>query len=148
MALLAQIKSAQLQARKSRDHDKAASLTTLIADVEMIGKNAGRETTESEAVAVLKKFIKNAHEVARVAGDYRDESASDKAWAEITLYESFLPAQLSEEQLKDTVASLILELTASTPKEMGKVMKVLKERYDGQFDGQLASATVKELLSK
>lgn len=146
MSLLAQIKSAQLAARKKHEHEAVGSLTTLISDVELIGKNAGRETTESETIAVLKKFIKNAREVATVAGDYRNEEASTAAWEEVQLYESFLPTQLNEEQLKQTIASIILELTATTPKEMGKVMKVLKERFDGLYDGQLASTVVKASL--
>lgn len=57
MTITEQIKAASLTARKARDTVASALLTTLLSDVVMIGKNAGRETTDAEAVAIVKKFI-------------------------------------------------------------------------------------------
>ena len=57
MTIAEQIKAASLTARKARDTVASALLTTLLSDVVMIGKNAGRETTDAEAVAIVKKFI-------------------------------------------------------------------------------------------
>ena len=66
MSLIIEIKSAQLAARKARDSFTASSLTTLIGEAEMVGKNAGREVTDAEVVAVLKKFVKNIDETTTV----------------------------------------------------------------------------------
>jgi len=148
MTLLAQIKSKQLQLRKERKSDLAASLSTFIGEAERIGKDDGnRETTEAETVAVLKKFIKNIDETIRVAGDYRDADRVEAAWEEKTLLEQFLPTQLDGTKLQFVVAAAIQTTGASTIKDMGKIMAELKSRYEGQFDGAEASKLIKAILT-
>lgn len=146
MSLLQTIKDAQLQARKNRQADAAASLTTLIGEATSIGKNDGnRDTTDAEIVAVVKKFIKNINETisALPPTDARVQTFS----AEKVLYETFLPSQMTTEQLKVAIVQLTDELNAHTIRDMGKVMKALKERYDGQYDGAAASGLIKTVLS-
>lgn len=150
MSLLSEIKAKQLRARKERDSASASALTTLIGDAEMVGKNAGRDTTDSEVMAVVKKFIKNVDETMRLMDEKLPadgKMALIPFAAEKALYESFLPKQLNEAELKEVVALIIAEVGAAGPKDMGKVMKPLKERYDGQFDGSLASVVVKAALA-
>lgn len=146
MSLLQTIKDAQLQARKNRQADAAASLTTLIGEASSIGKNDGnRETTDAEIVTVVKKFIKNINETlaALPPTDARVQAFS----AEKVLYEGFLPTQISNDQLKVIIVQLTDELNAHTIRDMGKVMKALKDRYDGQYDGAAASGLIKAALS-
>ena len=66
--------------------------------------------------------------------------------AEIAVIEEFLPKQMSEAEAKAAIAAVVKEVGAASPKEMGKVMAVLKERYAGQMDFGKASGLVKELL--
>jgi uncharacterized protein YqeY len=61
--------------------------------------------------------------------------------------EEFLPRQMSEDEAKAAIAAAVAELGAATPKEMGKVMGLLKERYAGRMDFGKASGQVKEILS-
>jgi uncharacterized protein len=144
MSLLQQIKSAQLQARKDRATITANVLTTLIGEAEAIGKNAGnRETTDSEVVAIAKKFIKNIDETISLI---KDPTAHGDLLLERMAVEQFLPKQLTADDLKFVLVELTNELNAHTLREMGKVMKVLKERYDGQYDGATASTLIKQLL--
>lgn len=146
-SLLQQIKTAQLQARKDRKTVEVSVLTTLIGEASAIGKNDGnRESTDIEVIAIIKKFIKNIDEVIRVAGDYRDPDRCEVAWAEKTLLEQFLPKQFVGDELSLIIDKLIIEINATTPKDMGKIMKILKERFDGQFDGSVASGIVKQKL--
>ena len=151
MALLDTIKEAQLAARKARRSATAASLSTLIGEAEAVGKNNGnRAPTDQEVVSMLKKFIKNAHEVNRIAGDYRDGDRCDAAWAEIELFESFLPKQLSEAQLKPIIQEIIELRSVGVPgvlPKMGTVIQDLKAKYEGQFDGAMASKLIKEQLT-
>jgi uncharacterized protein YqeY len=150
MSILSSIKAAQLQARKDRNPQKASALTTLMGDVEMIGKNdGGRDTTDSETIAVVKKFIKNVEETIRLIHESRPNSGREALMPfinEKAFYEAFLPRQLSEEEIKTVIAHIITEVGASGPKDMGKVMKLLKERFDGQFDGTAASNLIKQVL--
>ena len=140
MSLLKMIKDEQLHARKTKDTVKASVLTTLIGEAVSVGKNDGnRDTTDSEIVAVIKKFIKNIDETLKVNDitRLRDER---------TVLDALLPTQLTTEEVTQLVAELVIETGASTPKDMGKVMKVLKERYDGQYDGGIASKLIREKL--
>jgi uncharacterized protein YqeY len=154
MPLIQTIKSAQIAARKKRDSITASLLTTLIGEAEMVGKNANREVTDQEVVATIKKFIKNIDETIRVAGDYRDADRCDLAWAEKTILESFLPKQLSEDELKIVIDGIIDGLKelhggdegVSKP-NMGQVMKELKTKCEGLYDGGLASKLIKEMLA-
>jgi uncharacterized protein YqeY len=75
----------------------------------------------------------------------RKEQAEQEA-IEIAVIEEFLPRQMSEAEAREAIAALIKESGAAGPKEMGKVMGALKQRYAGQMDFGKASALVKELL--
>ena len=149
MSLLQTIKDAQLAARKARKSVEAAALTTLIGEALAKGKESNREPNDAEVIATLRKFAKNAHEMNRIAGDYRDSERADQAWLEIQLYESFLPKQLTEEELRVAIGHIILDRALGVPGElpkMGTVMQDLKAKHEGNYDAQLASKLVKEAL--
>ena len=151
MSLLQTIKDAQLVARKARKSVEVNALTTLIGEALAKGKeNGNREPIDAEVIETLRKFLKNAHEMNRIAGDYRDSDACDKAWVEIQLYESFLPKQLTETELKVAIAHIIIDRTIAHGQEkpkMGLVMQDLKTLHAGNYDGALASRLVKEALA-
>lgn len=145
--LMDQIRAAQLEARKTRNATKAGLLTTLIGEAAAIGKNDGnRETSDSEVVAVIKKFIKNIDltlEAMQGRGRHDDEAVMI---AEKEILEKFLPSQLSEDQLKAIVVALKNEYDAG-PKDMGKILGTLKMRHSGQYDGKMASDITKTVLA-
>lgn len=140
--LIEQIKADQLQARKDRNTNLAQLLTTFYSEAAMIGKNDGdRVTTDKEVHAVAKKFIKNANEVMANLADSDDRTAM--AVFEVVNLTEYLPPQLTDEDLRGIVATLV---QGKTIRDMGSVMKELKENYDGRYDGKLASQLTKELL--
>ena len=148
MTLLNDIKVALLAARKARQSATASSLSTLVGEAEMIGKNDGnRPVTDSEVMALVKKFIKNVEESHKVASSHGNAEAAERLLVERDLYASFLPSQLTGEALLNAIAALCHEVNASSIKDMGKVMKLLKERHDGQFDGAAASTFIKAQLA-
>ena len=100
MSLVDEIKQASLAARKAKDTVASSLLTTLFSDVVNVGKNSGnRGTTDVEAVAVVKKFLKGVEETI-AAFDGKQDTRLDTALIERELLMKFLPQQLSEEQLK------------------------------------------------
>lgn len=146
MTILADIKQEQLSARKNRESVKATLLTTLIGDAVMVGKNDGnRESTDAEVVGVIKKFIANAIEILGILdGDpIIIPSDIDKLKTEITILKSFLPQQMTETELSDAIGRIIETTGATTLKDMGKVMKALKEQHSGKYDGGQANALIK-----
>lgn len=69
------------------------------------------------------------------------------ACAEREILEQYRPAQLNEQQLQHILHDMVQALQERTPKQMGVIMKRLKETYEGQYDGALASKLIKELLA-
>ena len=143
--LIEQIRSNFMEARKARNTEKSAFLSTLLSEVERIGKdNGNRQTTDEEAVKVVKKFIKNAEETITVGEKSgKDVSASKR---EVEILNSYLPQQLNVEQLTTIINGIIKTLPEKTPKATGKIMGELKANYNGQYDGKMASDLVKQLL--
>lgn len=152
MSLVEKIKTDSLEARKAKDGLRATLLTTLYSEVVNVGKNNGnRDTTDAEAVAVVKKFLKGVDETITHLGKNEMTEATAKAMMvardERIILDGYMPKQLSEAELKVAIADLIDALPEKNPKQMGVLMKQLKERYEGQYDGQLASKLIKEALA-
>ena len=146
MSILQDIKDASLAARKARESAKALSLTTLYSEAFMIGKNdGGRETTDAETIAVVKKFIKNIDEslAALSEGDVRVVILSH----ERLVFNDFLPKQLSEADIRAGLTKLKIDLNLSVPKDMGPLLREFKTRYEGTYDGAVASKIAKEILA-
>lgn len=103
--------------------------------------------SEDEILSMLQSMIKQRQESIKMyeAGN-RPELAAREA-AEIKIIENFLPAQLSEEEVKKVIDAAIQETGAAGPKDMGKVIGVLKAKYAGQIDFGKVSPLVKEKLS-
>jgi uncharacterized protein YqeY len=74
------------------------------------------------------------------------QDLADQEKAEIAVIEEYLPKQMGEAETKAAVAALIKELGAAGPKDMGRVMGALKEKFSGTMDFGRASGVVKELL--
>lgn len=138
MNLLAEIKFDQTQARKARDSARVAILTTLLAEASTPGLNDGkRESTNEEVAAVLKKFVKNLNEVIAAAGE------SPERMAEKSIYESYLPSQISNDELGVMIDGI---LASNADANMGTVMKELKAS-GANYDGKAASQIAKVKLS-
>jgi uncharacterized protein YqeY len=154
MSLMNTLKTDQMLARKERKSFVVSSLTTLIGEAEMIGKNDGnRETTDAEVIRTVKKFISNLRELqtAIIGNTLKHELSNEQnvrlaaVEFELELYEKYLPKQLSEAELRAEIEAIKAQLSAG-PKDVGKVMGQLKEKFAGLYDGKLASAIVKEVL--
>lgn len=142
MTLMETLKKDQLTARKQKAAVAVNILTTLIGEAAMIGKNDGnRETTDSEVIAIIKKFIKGIDESITVFDGTPTVLLHEK---KILSY--YLPSQIEGEELKSVISGIMVELNATTMKDMGRVMGELKLKWDGQYDGKSASTYVRELL--
>lgn len=147
MNLMQKIKDLQLAARKAGKSTPAALYTTLLGEAAMIGKNDGnRETTDAEVTAVVKKFVKNIDET--IAAITRNNGDASRLQVERQLLEALLPTQLTEDELTQHVIAIVagLQSTGVDNPKMGDVMKVLKQRFDGQYDGKLASNIIKSYV--
>jgi uncharacterized protein len=145
MSLLKTIKAAQLQARKDRKSAEAASLTTLIGDAVMVGKNDGnRESTDAEVISTIKKFINNIDIVINATPP--ESVAHMSAKDEKTYLSTFLPKQLDGDELLAAVDAVIASVGATSIKSLGAVMAAMKSTHEGLYDGKVVSALVKQKL--
>ncbi len=107
---------------------------------------AGEKVSDTDLQALLQKMVKQRREsIATYEGAGRNDLA-DKEKAEIAVIEEFLPKQMGEAETRAAIEALIEELGAAGPKDMGRVMGALKQRFAGTMDFGKASAMVKDLL--
>ncbi len=145
MSLLAQLKKDALVARKNAAAVRATLLSTLIAEAEMVGKNAGnRESTDDEVQATLRKFLKNNQEALAVI---KDEARRAVLADEAAILAEYLPPMATEADVKAFIAETVAGLADRSPKSMGAVMGALKTRFGTGFDAKQANAWVREALA-
>lgn len=145
MSILSQIQADQLAARKSGDAVARGLLTALAAETAIVGKNARNgETTDAEAIAVIRKFVKNAQDTLTILEKAGKDTAVTRR--EIELLEGYLPKEPSGEEIETMVRAAIAETGADGPKAMGAVMAALKTKLGPTFNGATFSPVVKRLL--
>ncbi len=134
-------------AMKAGAKDRLGTLRLISAALKDRDLNAeGGKIADSEIPAVLQKMVKQRKDSMTIYADNGRQDLADKEKAEIAVIEEFLPKPLSEDEAKAAIGVVIKETGAAGPKDMGKVMGVLKQKYAGQMDFGRASALVKELL--
>ncbi len=101
---------------------------------------------DADAVQLLQKMVKQRRDSIETYNSGGRPELAEKEAAEIAVIEEFLPKQMGEADVKAAIAALIKEVGAAGPKDMGKVMGALKQKYAGQMDFGKASGLVKELL--
>jgi uncharacterized protein YqeY len=116
------------------------------ADIEARGQGKPALTDE-EALGVLQKMIKQRHESVELyeKGGRPELAAQERE--EITIISHYLPRQMTDQEIHDTIGALLKETGATAMKDMGRVMAAMKERYAGKLDFAKASGAVKKMLS-
>lgn len=138
-------------AMKAGDKGKVAAVRLIqaaVKDKDIEARGAGRgQASDDEILAVMQKMIKQRQESAAIyAANDRPELAETEN-GEIAVIASFLPKQLSEDDVKAAIAAAVTEAGAASMKDMGKVVAVLKGKYAGQMDFAKASGLVKAALA-
>lgn len=145
--VMEQVKVKQLQARKSRSADDVAFYSTLLSEIVSVGKKQNRESTNDEAIDVVKKFLKGANEVIEhlekiqtSPGQVENNEALAKYKLEKCLFEELLPKMATAEEIRNEIVSL----KQNGASNVGAIMKGLKEKFGASLDGKLASSLAKE----
>jgi uncharacterized protein YqeY len=134
-------------AMKSQAKQRLSALRLISAALQQADIAARAPIPAQDIPALLQRMIKQRRESLAIyekAG--RTEQAQQEA-AEIAVIEEFLPQQMSEAEAKAAIAGVVTEVGAASPKDMGKVMGLLKERFAGRMDFGKVSGQVKEILS-
>ena len=117
-------------------------------DREIEARGLGKEMTEDDEQAVLRKMLKQRQDsIVAYEGAGREELAAQER-AEVAVLQEFLPQQMDEAGTRAAIAAAISETGAAGPKDMGKVIAAVKAKHAGQIDFGKASGIVKEMLAK
>jgi hypothetical protein len=145
------IKAATITAMKSGDKETTATLRLVQSEIknrDIEARTGGAPADDDVLVTeVLQKMVKKRRESADI---YRKNNREDRAAveeAEIAVIERFLPQQLSEAEAEAKIREIITETGASSMKDMGRVMALVKERLGASIEPARASGLVKAALS-
>ena len=145
--LIDRIKKDRIIAMKEKDGFTKTILTTLIGEIEMVGKNNGnRKTTDDEAVKTIQKFKKNTEfTIESLQGSHNWQNCQgevEELIDEVSIYEGYLPKMMSEEDLTKLISDMI---DALPNPNIGMIMGQLK-KSGYAYDGKTASKIIKEQL--
>ena len=142
MSVLDQVQDDVKTALKAGDRERVHALRLIADALQKADKDNGADPVE-----VLQRERKRRLEAAEA---YREGGRTDSAEAEereAEVIASYMPEQLSDEELREIVGNAVAESGASSPQEMGKVMALVMPKVKGRADGKRVSAAVKEMLS-
>lgn len=147
MALEQQIQKDIMEAMKAKQPVRLEAVRAIKAAI-LLAKTSegGGELQDSDIIKIIQKLAKQRKESAEqyMAGGRKD--LADNELAECEVLETYLPKQLSAEELEVKLREIVAEVGASSMADMGKVMGVATKRLTGLADGKAISATVRSIL--
>lgn len=111
-------------------------------------KGSDGELHDDKALQILQKMVKQRKESAQMYVDANRPELAEDELAQCKIIEQYLPAMLSEEELTQELTTIIAQVGAHGPQDMGKVMGVATKQLAGRAEGKAISTKVRELLSK
>jgi uncharacterized protein YqeY len=148
MSLQDQINNDIKEAMKAKDTVRLTALRAVKSQLLLAATETGAssETSEEAGIKILQKQVKQRKDSAELYLDQGRDDLADPELAEAAIIEKYLPAQLSEEDLKPILQAIIDQVGASGPQDMGKVMGMASKQLAGKADGKTISTVVKSLL--
>ena len=135
-------------AMRANDTLRKRVIRLLISSIELAEVAKGSKLTDSEFIALVQKEIKTKNDTIVDAEKANRPEMVKEQLEEIKVLEAYLPKQLSEAELVQLAEEVIQETGATSPKDMGKVLKVLIPKLAGRATNQDASRVVKDYLTK
>ena len=151
MSLRDQLQTALKEAMKAKQADRLSTLRLINAaikdrDIANRGEGGEGEISEAEILAALGRMVKQRQESARAYEEGGRLELAEKETAEIKVIEEFLPRQLEAAEVEAAIAAAVAEVGATSIRDMGKVMAVLKVKYTGQMDFAAVGPRIKDRL--
>ena len=145
------LQNALKDAMKNKDMETVGAIRLIIAgqkEKDVVARGNGKEcASEQELLAMMQTMVKQRTESARIYKEGGRPELAEKEEKEIKVIERFLPKQLSEKEMEEKIAEIIVAVGAGSIKDMGKVMAEIKTKYAGQIDMGKASSLIKAKLS-
>jgi uncharacterized protein YqeY len=142
MSLADSVKQDLTTAMKAGEKARVGALRLVLSELQKAAKDGN-----DDELAVLRRERKRRLESATAFRDAGRAELAEGEEAEAAVIQSYLPAELGDEELRAIVAAAVQETGASTPKDLGGVMKAAMAKADGRADGKRVSAAAREALS-
>ena len=132
----------------AKDKRKLEALRAVKSALLLLKTNGtGKEITEEDEIALLQRLVKQRKESASLYKEQGREELYEEEFYQQGIIEAYLPEQLSEEEVTETLKQIIADTQATSMKDMGKVMGQAQKIFAGRADNKLVSTLVKQLLS-
>ena len=150
MSLEQRISRGIMEAMKSKDTVRLSALRNAKKYI-IEAKTAGpgvEELPDADVLKIISKLAKQGTDSAAIFTQQNRKDLADEELAQVSIYQEFLPKQLTAEELASELKAIIAEIGATSMKEMGKVMGIASKKLAGRADGKEISTKVKELLTE
>ncbi|MBT8490802.1 MAG: GatB/YqeY domain-containing protein [Deltaproteobacteria bacterium] len=145
--MIKKIEAGMVTAAKGKDKIRLSALRLMKSALHNKEIDARRELNEEEALQVLSSMVKQRKDSIEQFTKGGRMDLVEKEEKELQVIQEFMPEQMSEEDIEAVIVKAIEEVGATSPRDMGKVMKALMPIVTGKADGKLVSQKVKEKLS-
>ena len=135
------------EAMKEKDTIKKDAITMLRASILQVEKDTQKTLNDDEICAIVAKEVKKRKESLKEYEEANREDIVESLKREIEVLSKYLPEQLTKEEIEKLVEQAIVESQATSMRDMGKVMSILRPKTAGKADGKLVSDIVKEKLA-
>jgi uncharacterized protein YqeY len=152
MNLRDRLQAAMKDAMRAREAERLSTLRLINAaikdrDIAQRGEGGAGIVSGDDIMAILSKMVKQRQESARIYEEGGRLELAEKELNEIKVIEEFLPRQMDADEVDAAIAAAIAQAEATSIRDMGKVMAVLKGKYTGQMDFGMVGPRVKDQLS-
>ena len=148
MSIKTQLNDSLKDAMKSGDEVRKRTVRMVLASIKQVEVDKRVELDDAAVTSILQKEMKNRRESLEEARKANRADLIEDNEAEIRVLEAFLPKAMPAEELNAIVQAAITETGASTPADMGKVMKIVMPKVAGRAPNDMISTTVREQLQK
>ncbi|MFT6896740.1 MAG: hypothetical protein ACJA13_001143 [Paraglaciecola sp.] len=147
MSLLDDLKNAQIDAMRARAKLRLGTIRMALAAVKQREIDERIVLTDDDIIALLTKMVKQRKDAASQFAQANRQDLVDTELAEIVILQDFLPQALSDKQLNDLIDQAMVDTSAASMQDMGKVMAWLKPKVQGRTDMGKLSSQIKAKLS-
>jgi len=147
MDLLDQLEKDLAESMKLRDEVRITTLRLLKSSMKNYQIELGHDLTMQEALAVIQKEAKKHQDSIKQYEQAKRNDLADEEKQELKVIEQYLPEQMSDAELEKVVSETIMELNASGPADMGKVIGAVRQKTEGRADGAKVAELAKSKLS-
>ena len=133
-------------AMRQRDSQRRNAIRLLQSSIKQVEIDTRAQLDDDGVLKILRREAKQRRETISEMEDAGRTDDADDARYELELIETFLPRQMTEDELRPIVAAAVAEVGATSMKQMGQVMKAVMPRVQGRADGRAVNAIVRELL--